>query len=208
MVEWFLKGGVAMYPLLLCSVGALAISLERFFTLSRARVETQDVMTRVAQLLRGQRVGEALQYCEHALGPAARIVRAGLLKHGAPVAEVRETIERAGASEVPKLEQHLTMLATIAQVATLLGLLGTVLGLVQAFRAIEAQALLDRPVNPGDLAGGIWEALITTVVGLTIAIPTILAHNYLANRVGALVGELEQHAASVLDLLSQRGRVP
>src|SRR3990167_7257895 len=122
---------------------------------------------------------EALEICNKTQGPIANILKAGILKHDRPRQEIREAIEDASIHAVPRLEKNLPVLATVAHVSPLLGLLGTVTGMVAAFQVIESKATALNPVNPGDLAGGIWEALLTTVFGLCVAIPTYVAYNYL-----------------------------
>jgi biopolymer transport protein ExbB len=122
---------------------------------------------------------------------------AGLtVKSGTPQ-EIVEAMEDAAHAELPELERHLRSLSTLAQVSTLLGLLGTVTGLVKAFQVIQTKAVGGSPVSPGDLAGGVWEALLTTVAGLVVAIPTILAYNYFAGRVGDVQFYLEKASTMV-----------
>ena len=118
--------------------------------------------------------------------------------------EVREAIEDASVFEVPRLERNLPVLATVAQVAPLLGLLGTVTGLVAAFQVIESKASALNPVNPGDLAGGIWQALLATTFGLCVAIPSHVAYNYLVSRVDGFVLDMERSATDLLNILGQR----
>jgi biopolymer transport protein ExbB len=141
--------------------------------------------------------------CDETPGPVAHIVKAGILKHDRPKEEIKETIQDAGQHEIPRLEKNLSVLATIAHISPLLGLLGTVLGMIAAFQRIQAES---GRVNAGDLAGGIWEALITTAAGLSVAIPTYVAYNYLVSRVNALVLDMEKSATEVVDLLMNQGR--
>ena len=137
-------------------------------------------------------------------GPIARILKAGILKHDRPVEEIRRAIEDAGVQEVSHLERYLAVLATVAHISPLLGLLGTVTGMVSAFQVIEEKATAMSQVNPGDLAAGIWESLLTTVFGLCVAIPALIAYNWLVNWVNHFVLEMERSATELVDLLGQR----
>ena len=198
------KGGPVMYVIILCSILALAVVLERVYNLHRARIDTKDFMSRVAATLKRNKIMEAIDMCNNTPGPIAQIMRAGILKHDRPRSEIREAIEDAGVHEVPRLEKNLGVLATIAHIAPLLGLLGTVTGMVRAFQVIQEKATSLYPVNPGDLAGGIWEALITTVAGLSVAIPTFVAYNYLVSRVKGFVTEMDRASTELINMLGQR----
>ena len=160
-------------------------------------------MNNVEITVRHNKIAEAIKICEKTPGPIAHIVRAGILKHDRSRQEIRESIEDAGHQEVPRLEKHLSLLATIAHITPLLGLLGTVTGMVRAFQTIQEKSSSFSPVSPGDLAGGIWEALLTTVAGLIVAIPTVVAYNYLVNRVDEYVLEMERSATEVTNILSR-----
>lgn len=199
------KGGPVMYPIILCSVLALAIILERLYNIYKARIDTGQFMDSISQTLKRNRVMEAVQMCDQTHGPIARILKAGILKHDRSKAEIKEAIEDAGLFEIPRLEKNLVTLATIAHISPLLGLLGTVTGLVRCFQTIQLKATFSYVVSPGDLAGGIWEALITTVAGLLVAIPTFVAYNFLVSRVDNFVLEMERSATEVVNILSERG---
>lgn len=204
MLLWFEKGGVIMYLILLCSVVALAVFIERLWQLHLARINTEKVMSDISVTLKKNRIKEALDICRKLRGPVSNILKAGILKHDRPKAEIREAIEDAGVHEVPELEKNISILATIAHITPLLGLLGTVLGMVRAFQAIQEKAVASYPVNPGDLAGGIWEALITTVAGLFVAIPTFVAYNFLVSRAESIVLDMERSSTRLINILSQR----
>jgi biopolymer transport protein ExbB len=198
------KGGPIMYIIILCSILALAVVLERLYNLHRAKIDTKDFMARIATTLKRNKIMEAIEMCNNTPGPIAQIMKAGILKHDRPRSEIREAIEDAGIHEMPRLEKNLGVLATIAHIAPLLGLLGTVTGMVRAFQIIQEKATSLYPVNPGDLAGGIWEALITTVAGLSVAIPTFVAYNYLVSRVDGFVLDMEKSATDLLNILTTR----
>ncbi len=203
MFEIIQKGGPVMYPIIFCSILAVAIVIERFYHLYKAKIDTKDFMNNVEITVRHNKIAEAIKICEKTPGPIAHIVRAGILKHDRSRQEIRESIEDAGHQEVPRLEKHLSLLATIAHIAPLLGLLGTVTGMVRAFQIIQEKSASFNPVSPGDLAGGIWEALLTTVAGLIVAIPTVVLYNYLVNRVDEFVLEMERSATEVTNILSR-----
>jgi biopolymer transport protein ExbB len=196
-------GGPLMYPILLCSILFIAILIERLYHLHRAKIDTQAFISGVRDILKKQKIADAVAVCDETPGPVAHIVKAGILKHDRPKEEIKETIQDAGQHEIPRLEKNLSVLATIAHISPLLGLLGTVLGMIAAFQRIQAES---GRVNAGDLAGGIWEALITTAAGLSVAIPTYVAYNYLVSRVNALVLDMEKSATEVVDLLVNQGR--
>jgi biopolymer transport protein ExbB len=162
-------------------------------------------MNKIGSTLKRNKVMEAIEMCNNTPGPIASIMKAGILKHDRPRNEIREAIEDAGVHEVPRLEKNLSALATIASISPLLGLLGTVTGMVRCFQVIQEKSTTLNPINPGDLAGGIWEALITTVAGLIVAIPTYVAYNYLVSRVDSFVLEMEKAATELVNILTTRG---
>lgn len=204
MWEFMQKGGPIMWPILLCSIVSFAIVIERLVALRREQIDTKAFMEQIAKSLKRNKVMEALELCDRTGGPIAGILKAGILKHDRPRSEVREAIEDAGVHELPRLEKNLPVLATVAHIAPLLGLLGTVTGMVAAFGVIESKASATSPVNPGDLAGGISEALLTTVFGLCVAIPTFVAYNYLVSRVDGFVLDMERSATDLMNILSER----
>ena len=155
MWEFMQKGGPIMWPIFLCSVIAFAIVIERLIRLRQEQIDTKVFMEQISKSLKRNKIMEALDLCERTGGPIANILKAGILKHDRPRNEIREAIEDASVHEVPRLERNLPVLATVAHVAPLLGLLGTVTGLVAAFQVIESKASALNPVNPGDLAGGV-----------------------------------------------------
>lgn len=204
MLEWILKGGPVMIPILLCSVLALAIVIERFIFLQRAKIDTGKFMDDISTSLKRNRIMEAIDMCEQTQGPVANILKSGILKHDRTRNDIKEAIEDAGLREMPKLEKNVGLLATIAHISPLLGLLGTVTGMVRAFQVVQEKSTTLHPVNPGDLAGGIWEALITTVAGLIVAIPTLAAYNYFVSRVNNFILEIETSATDLINILSEK----
>jgi len=204
MWELIIKGGPIMILIILCSITAFAVFLERMWYLRNAKIDTGKFMLDISNRVKSNKVMQALDMCNATKGPIARILKSGIMKYDRQRQDIKEAIEDAGVHEVPLLEKNLGVLATIAHVAPLLGLLGTVVGMLKAFQVIEGKALSMVPVNPGDLAGGIWEALITTVAGLSVAIPTYVAYNYLVSRVDNFVLDMEKSATELVNVLSEQ----
>ncbi len=204
MWEMMIKGGPIMAPIILCSIIALAIVVERIYHIRGAQINTNEFMETIAGILKRNKVMDAIDMCNATPGPIAHILKAGIMKHDRPRLEIKEAIEDAGIHEVPRLEKNLGALATIAHITPLLGLLGTVTGMVRAFQVIEQKAVALAPVNPGDLAGGIWEALITTVAGLAVAIPAYVAYNFLVSKVDGMVLEMEKSATDIVNILGAK----
>jgi len=194
------RGGIVMWPIMACSIAALAITIERFFALRRATIDTREFMDTMRAVLHKNRIQEAIEICDETDAPIARIVKAGILKHDRSKEDIREAIEDAGNLEIPKLEHYLPAMATCAHIAPLLGLLGTVAGMIKAFAQIQHKQGL---VNPSDLAEGISNALVTTAAGLTVAIPTLVVYNYFITRVDSMVLEMEISTSELVELLTR-----
>ncbi len=198
--EILFRGGPIMWPIFLCSIVALAIAFERFFALRRATIDTREFMDTMRQVLRQNRMQEAVEICDETDAPVARIMKAGVLKHDQTKDDIREAIEDAGHLEIPRLERHLSAMATCANIAPLLGLLGTVSGMIKAFAQIQNKK---GQVNPSDLAEGISNALVTTAAGLTVAIPTLVVYNYFIARVDNMILEMEISSSELVELLTK-----
>jgi biopolymer transport protein ExbB len=199
MLEIFQKGGPLMYPILLCSILALAIFLERLWTFSRIRRGTSVLVKEVENLVLKNKIDEALTVCQRNGNPLARIFIAALRLAGRPREQIKTVVDEVGSREAAPLERYLGLLGTIATISPLLGLLGTVLGMIRAFTVIAIQGV----GTPATLGGGISEALITTATGLSVAIPTILLHKYLAGRVDRITMEMEEHSLHMVDILGR-----
>ena len=199
----FLAGGPVMWPILLCSIFALAIILEKFWHLHKIKIDTQEFLRSVLDKMKRNETKEALQICENTPSPVANIIKAGVLKYDRPRPQIIEAIEDVSLYEIPRMEKNLTALATIAHISPLLGLLGTVTGMVRCFQTIQAKSVSLHPISPGDLAGGIWEALLTTVAGLMVAIPTFVAYNYLVSRINNFVLEMEKASTELVNFLTE-----
>ncbi|PIU41312.1 MAG: biopolymer transporter ExbB [Candidatus Omnitrophica bacterium CG07_land_8_20_14_0_80_42_15] len=204
MWTWIGKGGALMYPIIFCSILAFAIFIERFYYLYKAKIVMDKFMVEVLNVLRRNRIMEALDMCDKVQSPMARILKAGIIKHDRTRSELRETIKDTAIHEVPVLEKNLSVLATIVHITPLLGLLGTVIGMVRTFQVIQEKSQALQPVNPGDLAGGIWQALLATAAGLCVAVPAYVAYNYLASRVDSFVSDMEKNAIDLVNVFTQR----
>ncbi len=198
MPEFFQKGGPLMYVLLACSVVVVAVFLERAFYMHRATVRIGDLLRGLSNLIAIGNFSEALHECASTPGPAARVMHAVILQHALDRAELKDIAQDAGQLEVPRLERNLGLLSTIAYAAPLVGLLGTVLGLLQAFLAISAQGGY---ATAAEIAGGVYQSLLTTAAGLAIAIPALLAYQYLSSRVNDLIHDMERAGIEIVSMI-------
>ena len=196
-------GGPIMVPILICSLLALGIVIEKLIYLSSIKLNLAQFKSQVFDSIKHNRIKEAIQRCDENPTPTAKVLKAGIMKFGSSREAIKESMEGASLLEVPKLENRLSAMATIAHITPLLGLLGTVTGMINIFHTIQARAASLNPATPGDLAGGIGEALITTLTGLMVAIPAYVAYNYCIHRVNHCILEIEQAATELVNFLSQ-----
>ncbi len=203
MVEIIRAGGWIMLPIILCSIVAIAIIIERFWTLNAARITPKYVLAQVWTWLKNNQLDSNKLRELRLSSPLGQILAAGLLSSKYGRAAMIEAIEQAAAQVVHDLERYLNTLGTIAAITPLLGLLGTVVGMIQVFNEI----MLQGTGNANALAGGISEALITTAAGLTVAIPTFMFHRFFMRRVDYLVLNLEQESVKLVDALHSDRRV-
>jgi len=197
MFDFFLKGGPLMWPIFLCSIISIAIILERFYALYRARTRIPNIFSRVKAFIKDGKSDQALKLCENASGLLARILAIGIHIRNRTLEEKEKLISRAGSKLVRQLDRNLRGLAIIGNITPLLGLLGTVTGMIKAFMKIQE---LGGRVEPSVLAGGIWEALITTAFGLSVAIPTLVAYHYFEGRVDNIASEMKDTASELLEI--------
>jgi biopolymer transport protein ExbB len=198
MLEILSKGGIVTWIILLNSLVAMFIFLERLLHLHRAQIKTNDFLEGIYTIVRRGNILESISMCDNTPGPVAHVTRAALLHYDQGHDAMTHAVEHAGLEEVPRLEQRLRGLMTAAQLSPLLGLLGTVLGLASTLLALEANAPL---VHIGDLAGGMWSALICTAAGLMVAIPAYAGYNLLVARVERLVLDMEQASTDIVHFL-------
>ena len=197
MFELISSGGWLMVPIILCSVISVAIIIERLWTLKKDNVAPADLVVDIEHSLEQHQLTEdRLEELEHS-SYLGRILVAGLCVSNQTPAEIRRSIEEAGRHVVHELEKYLNALGTIAAITPLLGLLGTVIGMIKVFAAITAVGV----GNPQILAGGISEALITTAAGLSVGIPSLMFHRYFKGKINELTVDMEQHALRLLNLM-------
>lgn len=196
LVIFFQKGGIVMWPLLIFSLVALTFLVERGIALRRAKINVNEFLSKIRKaLLVNRDVRAAVKVCEEYKGPVASVVKAALLKYGHPKEEIEKGIESAAVFESGRLERGLMVLSTTANVAPMLGFLGTVAGMIQSFDTLASQGL----TNPGAVAAGISVALITTATGLTIAIPAQLGYNYFMSRINKFMRDIETSSNMLLE---------
>ncbi|VAX26685.1 TonB-ExbBD energy transducing system, ExbB subunit [hydrothermal vent metagenome] len=201
-----LKGGWVMLFIFIASIIAVAIIIDRILVIRKSKSNIPQFLVKIRGLLKRKDIDGALNYCMEERTPAANIVKKGLKKYNFGHERVKEAIESAGKQEITKLEKGLAILATISGVAPLLGFLGTVTGMISAFMRIED---LQGAANPSDLAGGIWEALLTTAFGLAVGIIAYTFYNYLVNAINKLVLDMEIVSNDVVDIIEEvRGNQP
>lgn len=191
-----------IWIILLAGASALAVFIQRVLHYHRAQINSMEFLNGVRTVLKRDNVVEALSICDATPGPVARLVKVAILNRDRGREGVREALEEAGLMEVPPLEDKLNLLATIGQIAPLLGLLGTVLGFIRVFSQLQAQGTT---AHLEGLAGGVWQALICTASGLALAIPCHAGYNYLVNRVNAIVLDMEKAAAEIVNIVVDVG---
>lgn len=200
MWQTIVAGGWVMLPILMCSALALAIGIERLWALRRAQVIPPNLVDQIPDLARTGELQTAQRQALQKDSPLGRVLAAALGKRHEDWAIKREHIEEAGRHVVHDMERYLNTLGTIAAITPLLGLLGTVIGMIQVFTAITASGVGD----PQALSGGISQALLTTAAGLLVAIPSLILYRYLCGRIDELVVGMEAQAIRLLEMLPSR----
>lgn len=205
MIDYMQKGGPLMWLILFCSVLAGAVFLERVTYFHRAHIYVGEFIRGLANLLQRRGFAEAIAECAGTPGPVARVIHAALLRHDAPREELKEIVQEAGQLEVPRLERRLAVVATLSIVAPLIGLLGTVAGLIEAFVNISSQSGF---ASSTDIASGIYQSLLTTAAGLVVAIPCAVGYMYMSARVNALMHDMERAGIEIVNLLTETRKAP
>ncbi len=200
VLQLYQDGGGFMHPILILFVIGLAISLERFWTLSRSNVDPRKFLPRIRAAMQSGGIAEALAVCNQTRGPVAAIFSAGLQRADRGLDQVEKAIINTGAVEMAFLEKNLVWLTTVISLAPLLGFLGTVWGMILAFKAIE----MANDISPSIVAGGISVALITTLFGLIVAIIIQTCHNYFVSRIDKLVIDMEKSAFELVEALVEQ----
>ncbi|PHS22901.1 MAG: biopolymer transporter ExbB [Methylophaga sp.] len=197
MLEFFNAGGWMMFPLLISSILAIGIVAERFWSLQSKRISPPELITQIWQWLRFDQVDKQHVVALQNSSPLGQILAAGLISRNSSREITKESIEDIGRHITLSLEKNLNTLGTIAAIAPLMGLLGTVIGMIKVFAVITTEGV----GNPETLAGGISEALITTATGLLIAIPTLIFYRYFRGKVNHLVVDMEEQAMKLIEIL-------
>ena len=203
---FFLKlmndGGPVMWVILACAILALFIFLGKVFQFHRDEISVRELMRGLFNVLRRNGVVEALTLCDNTPGPVARLLSAGILAHQRGDSDIRNAIDDAAMDELPKLERHIALFGTLSYVLMLLGMLGTVLGMLDAFEAIQASEYF----SAGDIGAPLAKALLSTAAGLTAAIPCQIAYTYLTIRVDTLTQDMEKAALELTGFFEQQDK--
>jgi biopolymer transport protein ExbB len=204
LLQMFHDGGIMMYPIALCSFVLMVFSFERFISLRTGRVIPRPFVKRLIEQLQQQQIDrdEALELCERNPSSIATLLAAAVKRYGRPAVEIEQAVLDAGERETNNLRRHMRLLNAISNVAPLLGLLGTVMGMIQSFNDISGSQAMGRPEM---LAGGIGEALLTTAAGLLVAIPAYLMYMYFLGHTDRLITEMDMHSQRLIDAISAEG---
>jgi biopolymer transport protein ExbB len=198
-----LKHGFPMiWVLLFLSAVVIYVFIERVLHYHRAQINSIEFLNGIRNVLKRENVVEALSICEATPGPVARLVKTAILTRDRGREGVRDALEETGLLEVPRLEEKLNLMATVAQIAPLMGLLGTVMGFMRIFFALQQKGPF---ANISDLAGGVWASLIAMAAGLAVAIPAYAAYNYLVSRVNSIVLDMEKASAEIINMVTETG---
>jgi len=203
MPTFLANGGPVVWLILIAAAIAIAIVIERVLHCHRAQINSVEFLNGVRNVLKRDNVVEALSICDATPGPIARLVKTAILNRDRGRDRVREAVEEAGLTEVPLLEERLNLLATIGQIAPLLGLLGTILGFIDVFKGIGKEG---QYATVQYLSVGIWEALICAAAGIAVAIIVHAAYNYLVNRVNKIILDMERVAGEIVNIVTENGK--
>ncbi len=200
MIDYMQKGGPLMWLILFCSVLAGAVFLERASYFHRITIRVGEFMRGLSNLIQNRRFAEAQMECASSPAPVTRVIHAAILRHQSTRTELKDIVQEAGQLEVPRLERRLGILATIAFVSPMIGLLGTVVGLIESFVTVSSQSGF---AGATDIASGIYQSLLTTAGGLVVAIPCAVGYSYLSARVNALMHDMERAGIEIVNLISE-----
>ena len=206
LLELFDKGGWAMWPLLLLLIFGVGVAIERLINLSRATIDASRFFQQLEETLRSGGAERAAELCSDTRGPVASVIHAGLMRLHRGLEHTEKAIENAGAVEMAFLEKGMVWLSTVANLAPMIGFLGTVSGMINAFQKIEELG----DVEPSAVAGGISEALITTASGLVVGILIQFCYNFFANKIDRIISDMQEQTAAFVDILAeliQQGKV-
>lgn len=189
-----------MIPLFLLSIAAVYIFFERYFSITKGAKEDPGVMNKIKNYIKEGDLDLALELCERTNTPITRMVAKGLNRIGSPLKDISASVENVGNLEIYKLEKNLAILATISGAAPMIGFLGTVTGMIRAFYKLSTSG---NNIDPGALAGGIYEAMVTTAFGLAVGIVAYMAYNYLTSLIEKVIFKMEATSVEFIDLLQE-----
>jgi biopolymer transport protein ExbB len=196
------NGGPVIWLILIAAAIAIAVFIERALHCHRAQINATEFLNGVRNVLKRDNVVEAISICDATPSPVARLVKTAILNRDKGRERVREAVEEAGLTEVPLLEEKLNLLATIAQIAPLLGLLGTIVGFMEIFSQLRGEGLY---ANVEMLSGGIWKALICAAAGIAVAIFAHAGYNYLVSRINKIVLDMERASGEIVNIVTENG---
>jgi biopolymer transport protein ExbB len=196
------NGGPVIWLIILAAAAAAVVFIERALFCHRSQINSAEFLNGVRTVIKRGNIVEAIAICDATAGPVARLVKAAILARDLGRDRVREAVEEAGLIEVPRLEEKLNLLATIAQIAPLLGLFGTIVGFIDIFGQIEQAGLY---AHIEMLSHGVWKALVCAAAGIAVAIPAHAGYNYLVSRVNKIVLDMERAAAEIVNIVTENG---
>ena len=200
VLDLLLEGGYMMIPILILSIMAVYIFIERVLTINKAATTPEGFMSQIRGLVEGGDISGAKVLCQQQNSPTARMIEKGISRIGSPLKNIEVSIENVGKIEIFRLEKNLSLLATISGSAPMLGFLGTVIGMIQAFISIAQE---EGSVSPKLLSEGIYTAMVTTAAGLFVGILAYLGYNYLVTRVQKVIHQMEYNSVDFIDLLQE-----
>lgn len=196
------KGGWVLWMILVTGAVGVAVFIERLLHYHRAQINSTEFLNGVRNVIKRDNIVEAVSICDATPGPVARMVKVAILHREGGKEGMREALDEAGLIEVPRLEEKLGALATIAQIAPLMGLFGAVLGFVKVFWQMQLSGM---PLQPTEFAAGMWQGLICLGAGIAVAVPTYVAHNFLVSRLNEVLLDMEKSSTEIIRLLGDRG---
>jgi biopolymer transport protein ExbB len=200
------NGGPVIWLILIAAATAVVVFIERALFCHRSQINSAEFLNGIRTVLKRDNVVEAVSICDATPGPVPRLVKAAILNRDKGRERVREAVEEAGLVEVPRLEEKLNLIATIAQISPLLGLFGTVVGFIKVFELLQSEGAYGHIFGGEDsLAYGVWQALICAAAGIAVAIPTHAGYNYLVSRVNKIILDMERAAAEIVNVVTENG---
>lgn len=200
--QLIVMAGPMIWPILACSIASCAIALERLLYFRKIRIDTGQLVAELIDKVKHSQVREALELCSAIRHPVAEILKAGILRYDLPRSQIKDAVEAASLNEVPKLERNVALLPALSNAAILMGILGTVIGMIHSFHGLQAQASLAGFTAIPETAAGLWESLLSTAAGLAAAIPAFIAYSYFSFKINEIVREMEKSASDLVTSLT------